>query len=197
MVKFTRKLLPILLAAPLVLFSGCTQSESPAQEKRPSEQSPSSAPSPLNYDQYRQLYKDMAANLSLTGVQKVEDYTDRGYLVFVEPELTFGKRKVLTLTGEQTDQMTQSKIAYEGEDVAVYVDLIYLEQSLSNDMVFIEGGTKHFKDLKLEEKFQETILSYKNTLIRIGVYAKNEKPIPDGMLNGFGQSVVSFLKNQM
>lgn len=188
--------MPILLVVPLVILGGCTDSESVDQEKQPTNQSPAAVSPKLNYDQYRQLYKDLATNLTLTGVHKVEDYTNRGYLVFVEPELTFGKRKVLTVTGEQTDQMTQSKIAYEGDDVVVYLDLIYLDQSLSNDMVFIEGGTKHFKDLKLEDRFQETILSYKNTLIRIGIYAKTEKPISDGMLNGFGQSIVSYLKNQ-
>lgn len=197
-------MLPIFLLAPVILVTGCLNNEhgqvnpsdTVADTPNKENQSTTVTNSKLTYDQYRQLYKEMSTDLTLSGVHKVEDFTQRGYLVFVEPEMTFGKRNVLTRTGDQTDEMTQSKIAYEGEGVAVYLDLIYLEQSLSNDMVFIEAGTKHFKDLKFQERFQETILSYKNTLIRIGVYSTSEKPIPNGMLNDFGKSVVAYLKEK-
>jgi hypothetical protein len=199
MVRLRRTLLPSLLVTSLFIFTGCTNNQDAIQNKpstnsgETGDQSASGADPKLTYAQYRQLYNDMSANLTLPSVKKVEDYTDRGYLVFVEPELTFGKRNVLTLTGEQTNETTQSKIAYEGDGVAVYLDLIYLDHSLSNDMVYMEGGTKYFKDQKFDDKFQETLLSYKNTLIRIGIYATSERPIPSSMLNDIGKNVVTYL----
>lgn len=192
MLRTIQRLLPVVVLTPVVLLAGCLNNGQ-TQEKIPSN---TVALSKLTYDQYRKLYKDMSTELNLSGVHKVEDFTQLGYVVIVEPELTFGKRNVLTRTGEQTVETTQSKITYEGEDVAVYIDLIYLEQSLSNDMVFIETDTEHFKELNFDERFQETILSYKNTLIRVGVYSTSEKPIPDGMLNDFGKSIVSYLKKK-
>ncbi|KEQ22591.1 hypothetical protein [Paenibacillus tyrfis] len=150
---------------------------------------------PLSYDQYLSLYKDMATNLDLKGYQKTEDNTVTPYLIQIDPQVSFNKREFMTKTGEQTTESTQARIVFKKSDdgTIVYIDFIYLDKIIGNNLFYSDVSSKTTVSNPNVSKYNTDILGFKNLLIKVTLISSNENPISKEQQHFVDKHVVEFL----
>ena len=106
----------------------------------------------------------------------------------------FGKRECMSLTGGSTNQSTQSRIVYISTDgnYILYIDLIYLDKDIGNDMVYSDVPSKTTLKNEIVQKFRQDILSYNNSLIRITMYSNKDKPVNNELQYPIDKAVTGF-----
>lgn len=165
--KNERKAIFILMICIIFLANGCTKQEPKVEE----ETKPF-----FSYMEFRNLFSDMIQELAIEQYEKVAQTTDDN-LIAIDKESSFGQRKFLTVDGTQSYKETQERIAFFNKDTncLVFVDLIYLKQNLSNDLLFVKPDFIDVNDYGIYSyKSQNTILSFHNILIQITLVDNNE-----------------------
>lgn len=162
----TRKLkvkgqLAIVLIFGLLMLVGCSKS------------SPNTAMNEvdhtmISYEQYRALFRNMAAQLELPSSKLIEK-TDDINLVAIDKEFSLGKRAILTLDGEESNTETQERIYYQDKkQVITVIDLVYLNASLGKDMIFWPtNSTDTYNEHDFLHNYDECMISYNNILVKI------------------------------
>ncbi|MCA1296654.1 hypothetical protein LBW89_26950 [Paenibacillus sp. alder61] len=132
----------------------------------------------ISYEQYRALFRNMAAQLELPSSKLIEK-TDDINLVAIDKEFSLGKKSILTLDGEQSNTETQERIYYQdGNQVITVIDLIYLNASLGKDMIFWPTKqTNTYNEHDFLHNYDECMISYDNILVKIS------RVSPEGGLN--------------
>lgn len=173
----TRKLkakgqLAIVLIFGLLMLVGCSKSSPPSYAMNEVD------PTMISYEQYRALFRNMAAQLELPSSKLIEK-TDDINLVAIDKEFSLGKRSILTLDGEQSNTETQERIYYQdGNQVITVIDLIYLNASLGKDMIFWPTKqTNTYNEHDFLHNYDECMISYNNILVKIS------RVSPEGGLN--------------
>ncbi|WP_338554247.1 hypothetical protein [Paenibacillus sp. KS-LC4] len=165
--KIERKAMFILLICIIFLVNGCTTQEPKVEEEiKPF----------FSYVEFRNLFSDMVQELAIEQYEKIAQTTDDN-LIAIDKESSFGQRKFLTVDGTQDYKETQERIAYFNKDmnVLMFIDLIYLKQNLSNDLLFVKPDFIDVNDYGIYSyKSQNTILSFHNILIQITLVDNNE-----------------------
>lgn len=165
--KNERKAIFILMICIIFLASGCTKQEPKVEE----ETEPS-----FSYVDFRNLFSDMGQELEVEQYEKVGQTTDDN-LIAIDKESSFGQRKYLTVDGTQNYNETQERIAYfnKNTNCLIFVDLIYMKQNLSNDLLFVKPDFIDVNDFGIYSyKSQNTILSFHNILVQITLVDNNE-----------------------
>lgn len=144
-------------------------------------------PNYLSYEEFTDFFNHLDKSLYLEGYDNL-DNNDLPQIVYIGEEASFGKRKYLTLDGEQSPLQTQKRIEYSKSDGSelVVIDVIYLDKPLYKDLLYWNDplpnkNIKHMKDV-----VTDNILSYKNTLIKLTVFsasAGNEESINNSLIN--------------
>lgn len=165
--KNERTAIFILMICIIFLASGCTKQEPKVEE----ETEPS-----FSYVDFRNLFSDMGQELEVEQYEKVGQTTDDN-LIAIDKESSFGQRKYLTVDGTQNYNETQERIAYfnKNTNCLIFVDLIYMKQNLSNDLLFVKPDFIDVNDFGIYSyKSQNTILSFHNILVQITLVDNNE-----------------------
>lgn len=145
----------------IILIQGCHYSESENNNL-------------LSYEQFKKLFNELSEEFLPTNFVKVAS-TDNVELVAIDKESSFGKREILTLTGEQSNQETQERVVYGNEEnkQIIYIDIIYLTKELDKDMVYWNSGALNEQlDNDIIKNFDENILSFYNILIKVTVFTE-------------------------
>lgn len=163
----------------LLIMTGCNDASQPENIKP-------QAPAPkmdnskkglsLSYEQYRDLFNNMSQKLQLAQFSFLES-TKGSNIVAIDKDWSFGSRSMLTLEGKPSDTETQERIIYKKKDgTLLLIDLIYLKDILSNDLIF--WPTQETEANKTEDvlkSFDEAMLSYKNVIVKITIISKTQK----------------------
>lgn len=130
----------------------------------------------ISYEQYKELFSDLSESFLPNDCVKLTE-TENLYLIAIDKENSFGKRQFLTLDGEQSNTPTQQSLCYEStnKDFILYIDLIYLNKELDNDLIYWNSGfAGEFIDKDLADIYRENILSFHNILVKITLLRKND-----------------------
>ncbi|KJD44866.1 hypothetical protein [Paenibacillus terrae] len=148
----------------------------------------------LSYAQYRDLFMDMSEKLQLAPFNFLES-TQGNNIVAIEKDWSFGARSMLTRDGKPTDEETQERIIYKKkDDTLLLIDLIYLKDTLSNDLVFWPTHeTEAYKKEAVLQSFDEAMLTYKNVIVKITLISKRQKADLHDMQSVL-KSVTTFMK---
>ncbi len=150
----------------------------------------------LTYDEYVTLYQEMSQEFLPPDLSKVP-LKDKIAMIAVDKKASFGKRNFLTVSGEQSERVTQRRIAYENTNKKhiVFLDLIYLNKPLDNDLIYWNSHSiDKFRDNALLKKFNDNILSYHNILIKITMFSEGEQTAAaSGVVRETTLAVVDFL----
>ncbi|MBJ6363933.1 hypothetical protein ACFOQM_22150 [Paenibacillus sp. GCM10012307] len=185
--KYFFKLSPLLLIMFLALgISGCQNFNNGPSDKL------------ITYEEYSNLYRNFSTNFNPPDLTKVA-IEDRIALVAIDKESSFGKRSYLTVSGQQDERVSQRRLAYENtsEKYIVFVDLIYLNKLLDNDLVYWNTNSiNQYKDNALLKKFDDNILSYRNILIKITMFSEGEQNAASSdVIRKTTLSIVDFLES--
>ncbi|TCT17557.1 hypothetical protein EDD68_1285 [Melghiribacillus thermohalophilus] len=195
----------------IILLSGCLNQTSPSSqnktdnisssdmEKTHSKQNQSNFKENLSYKEYQELFKTLADKLNIKGFD-LKATTLGDNVTLVGENVTFGKRKYLTLDGTfnpSDPKTTQEFLVYENNDesIQITITLAYTETNLGNDMLFkptFEGFQETNKNLI--SKYNFASLSYKNLVIHVHQISENkaENSITMSVL----ESLVKFLEER-
>ncbi|MGO0059573.1 hypothetical protein ACTID9_06125 [Brevibacillus fluminis] len=181
-----------LVCSLFIILAACTSGEN----EYPNSQIKHKSQRAISYEDYIKLCNTMANDMVLPTFTKVEDNINTPTIIFVDKPITFGKRNVLTLTGEQTNQSTQRRIIYSDNNkkTAIKIDLIYLERELENDLLFTSLPSKNRGLNEVTERFTQDIFAYNNILVNVTIYS-SDKPITMKLQNEIDVAVVNFLQN--
>lgn len=133
----------------------------------------------LTYDQYEDLFNYVVSNL------KIEDFKLKGSTIgdnvtIVEEDLTFNKRKYLTLDGSFNGsgaKPTDEEFIFENEkqDCQISVGMYFVNEFLGNDLIGWSTNSGFSSiNLNLAKQTDYMIMSYKNCIITIHQSANNE-----------------------
>lgn len=158
----SRKKLAIVLIFGLLMLVCCSKSSPPSYAMNEVDHTM------ISYEQYRALFRNMAAQLELPSSKLIEK-TDDINLVAIDKEFSLGKRSILTLDGEQSNTETQERIYYQDKkQVITVIDLVYLNTSLGKDMIFWPtNSTDTYNEHDFLHNYDECMLSYDNILVKI------------------------------
>nr|MBO2494645.1 hypothetical protein [Clostridia bacterium] len=178
-----KKYVFFILLFSLVILSSCyhqvdqgktpepTQTQNTNNEAQPSEQDmnddANQSENALTYSQYRDLCNDIAENLVLKHFNLI--HNEPNYII-VDKDITFYQRQFLTVSGDQDSDTTQVRLAYATEDLEhiIFIDLSYMKKALYNDLLYISNAEPdNLEHIKLLDRYDNCILSYKNILISI------------------------------
>ncbi|WP_149096502.1 hypothetical protein [Paenibacillus terrae] len=148
----------------------------------------------LSYTQYRDLFADMSQKLQLEPFNFLES-TQGSNVVAIDKDWSFGARTMLTRDGKPTDEETQERIIYKNkDDTLLLIDLIYLKDTLSNDLVlWPTHETEAYQKEAVLQSFDEAMLTYKNVIVKITLITKEPKAELSDMQSVL-KSVTSFIK---
>ncbi|CCQ97251.1 conserved hypothetical protein [[Clostridium] ultunense Esp] len=136
----------------------------------------------------------MGSQLVIPNAEKVEK-SDATNLVAIDRSFSFGTRSIITLTGDQTDQETQERIAYKDVDTGtiILIDLIYLKSYLGNDMVFWPTqALEIYEKEPVLKNYDEAMVSYHNVLVKVSLISK-DKPVEFQKKYNTLKAVISYL----
>lgn len=178
-----KKYVFFILLFSLVILSSCyhqvdqgktpepTQTQNTNNEAQPSEQDmnddANQSENALTYSQYRDLCNDIAENLVLKHFNLI--HNEPNYII-VDKDITFYQRQFLTVSGDQDSDTTQVRLAYATDDLEhiIFIDLSYMKKALYNDLLYISNAEPdNLEHIKLLDRYDNCILSYKNILISI------------------------------
>lgn len=151
----------------------------------------------LTYEQYEDLFNYMVSNIKIEGF-KLKGSTIGDNVTIVEKDLTFDKRKYLTLDGNFTGsepKPTDEEFIFENEkqDCQISIGMYFANDSLGNDLI---GWSTNlgFNDINmnLAKQTDYMIMSYKNCIITIHQSASNEAN--DEITKKFSRSIIGLLK---
>lgn len=149
----------------------------------------------MSYDQYRQLFTDISKEFTPASFKNVAS-TDFFNLVGINKEASFNKREFLTLKGDKSPEETQERIVYVSEDsnCVLFIDIIYLSKELDNDLVYWDTGFIGYeKYTDLAGNFNDIILSYHNTLLKLSLIVNNDSENAVSILSDINESFVKYL----
>ncbi|MFD2671112.1 hypothetical protein [Marinicrinis sediminis] len=150
----------------------------------------------FSYAEFRDLFKDMSQNIQILDFKKIEQ-TEGTDMIAIDKEFSFGKRKMLTYSGEQNDDETQETIRFEDKanGIIIIIDLIYLRNSIGNDMLFWSiNNSEYFKDNVNVNRYKEGIFSIENILVKVEIISDNGN-LPTGSDYDIFKSVVDYLED--
>lgn len=158
----------LLLFLIVVIVSACANTQSSEEKIEKS--------SSISYEKYRSLFDRIGEELAIPNFEMIEK-TDTTNIIGIDETMSFGKRTILTLNGDQEPEETQERVIFENKDSGqiILLDLIYLDAELDKDMVFWPATTTTYKEEKILQQFEEAILAYNNILVKITQISSNEK----------------------
>ncbi|WP_149096324.1 hypothetical protein [Paenibacillus terrae] len=184
----------------ILIITGCNAATQEPDSGKPHVPTPSvqvvnsKKDASLSYAQYRDLFTDMSQKLQLTPFNFLES-TQGNNIVAIEKDWSFGTRSMLTRDGKPTDEETQERIINKKQDdTLLLIDLIYLKDTLSNDLVFWPTHeTEAYKKEAVLQSFDEAMLTYKNVIVKITLISKKQKADLADMQSVL-KSVTTFMK---
>ncbi|ASR48756.1 hypothetical protein B4V02_19685 [Paenibacillus kribbensis] len=160
----------------MLIITGCNDATEQPDSSKPNLPAPNvqendgKRDTSLSYTQYRDLFTAMSQELQLAPFNFPES-TQETNIVAIEKDWSFGARSLLTREGKPTDEETQERIIYKKKNgTLLLIDLIYLKDTLSNDLIF--WPTQETEANKTEDvlkSFDEAMLSYKNVIVKITI----------------------------
>lgn len=186
-IKMRKRLFFCLLLIMILMFSSCASKSNPEDKSADF----------MEYKDFTSFFNNMNQDLKLSNYENLGG-NEGVELVYIDAQLSFGKRNYLTLDNKQSNLPTQQRIEYmanNGKSMAV-IDLIYLETTLNNDLIFrsnplSDNGENEF----IRKTFAENIISYKNILVKISLFATDSNESEPLMLREVSIEVVDYIKS--
>ncbi|MDK8183668.1 hypothetical protein [Paenibacillus sp. UMB4589-SE434] len=149
----------------------------------------------LSIFQFQQLAASIEKNLIIPGFKINGSTLGDNTIIAVEKELSFDKRSYLTTNGIETGQKTQERITFNNDrdHYLVFLDVIYLNNYIGNDLVYWKLADEKFKEEKTYSRFKDSIISYKNIIVKTTIVSQNEE-LDSLKLIEVDNSIVNFLK---
>lgn len=151
----------------------------------------------IEYNEFISAFHSMNQDMELTNYNNLGG-NNGVELVYIDERLSFGKRNYLTLDNKQNNVSTQQRIEYmedNGESLAV-IDVIYLDKELSNDLIYWSNPlSENSENEFIRESYTENIISYKNTLVKISLFATDSNVVDPSMLTGISAEVIEYIQS--
>lgn len=182
-----KSLIICLLLMTILMFSSC-RSESNIENE---------SDNFIKYDQFIFMFDTINQDMKLSGYENLGG-NEGVELVFIDERISFGKRNYLTIDNELNSSSTQQRIEYMSEDEKslAIIDLIYLDKLLNNDLIYWSNPLSGNSENEFIRKtFTENIISYKNILIKISLFAIDSNEINPSMLTGISTEVVDYIQS--
>lgn len=185
MKKFQLYSLVIIL---LLVLSACTNNNE-STTKSPAES--------FTYEEYNDLFSKMNKSLHLPGYQLVESTSIKKSMIAIDKELSFGKREILTVDGNQNSNLTQERLIYKSDDSSRYtlLDIIFNDEYIGKDLLLWPQQTDTTTSIGYLKRYDTALLAYKNVLVQITSLSENKSVNPQEM-EPLIKAVTSFLKDQ-
>lgn len=118
-------------------------------------------------------------------------------IVYIDKELSFGKRSFLTTDDTASEFVTQERIEYLSEDsqYLVVIDFVYLNSTLDDDLIYWNNPINVEANEFMRSSYGENILAFHNILVKTTIFATSNSPVSDVMLTEITMNIVEFLKS--
>ncbi|MCK2157711.1 hypothetical protein [Exiguobacterium sp. 17-1] len=123
----------------------------------------------LNHDQFKKLFEQMHEYLKI-GHFQLEASTLGSDFTIIDRELSFGKRKWLTVDGTSDSSSSQESLYFEDEKQTTQLSIhfAFTDHYIGEDMVQYPSNSGYNKlNQKLANKSDLIIISYKNIVISV------------------------------
>lgn len=166
----------------LILMTACKSASSEEQK--------------MSHEQFENLFFELSDSINVENFE-VKGKSDDTNLTVIDKELSFNKRKFLTIDGTKDSPETQERIIYENtsENIVAMIDLIFLENSLNKDLVYWHFNRPHeLKNKKALDIFDTAIISYNNLLVKVTVIDEERDSNKVKIIRQFLNDIVVDLK---
>lgn len=151
----------------------------------------------IEYNDFITIFNKINIEMKLTNYENLGG-NEGVQLVYIDEQLSFGKRNYLTIDNEQSNLSTQQRIEYMNDDgkKLLVIDLIYLDKSLNNDLIYWSNPLSGNSENEFIRKtFTENIISYSNILVKTSLFAIGSSEIDSSMLTGISEEVVEYIQS--
>lgn len=148
-----------------------------------------------SYNQYKEIFSKMMDNLKFNNYIKIEETSGTNF-IFIDKEMSLGKREVLTKDGKQSDTETQERIVYKNKinSNILYIDIIFLRDSIGDDMIYLNEipiDTKKYKSVHL---YDNRLLSRGNLLFQMTLISTNGKKLAEEDIYEVNVKLANYIK---
>ncbi len=123
----------------------------------------------MNHDQFEQLFAHMNEHLKIDQFQ-LKASTRGSDFTIIDKELSFGKRKWLTVDGTSDGASTQESLYFEDkkQTTQLSVHFAYTDHYIGEDMIQYSSSSGYDKlNQKLANQSDLILISYKNLVISV------------------------------
>lgn len=149
---------------------------------------------------YNNLVSSLTNEFKLDGYKLENSSFGEERYVIIDKESSFGKRKFMTLSGENNtpSEITQHRNIYLADDekTICVIDIIFSPKYIGNDMMLWSSNySDKYKNHPIISMFKENIISYENYIIKTMIFPNDEVKSPDvSVLRDITNQIVIYLE---
>lgn len=149
----------------------------------------------ISYDDYVSICTSANDSLNIGDYSKLRSQLGTD-IVYIDKEVSFGRRNFLTIDDIASELVTQKRIEYLSEDsqYLVVIDFVYLNSTLDNDLIYWNNPINVEANKFMRNNYGENILAFHNILVKTMIFATSNSPVSDVMLTDITMNIVEFLK---
>lgn len=149
----------------------------------------------ISYDDYVLICTSANDSLNIGDYSKLRSQLGTD-IVYIDKEVSFGRRSFLTIDDNASELVTQKRIEYLSEDrqYLVVIDFVYLNSTLDNDLIYWNNPVDVEANKFMRNNYGENIVVFHNILVKTMIFATSNSPVNDVMLTDITMNIVEFLK---